>query len=99
MIISAFKILFFTDKKSGNPAIDRIENMFHSKYNVKTVITGSIQEAMQQIENCCIHLMIADTVENITKLQSLLKKCKNSVFGSHIYCIYLTDRTQEDIVV
>ncbi len=99
MIISAFKILFFSDKKFGNDNLLRVESMFQSRYATKTIVATSIQQAMETIENSCIHVLISDTTENIQKLASLIKKCKSSATSSHIYIMYVTESLDENFIL
>ncbi len=99
MIISAFKILFFTDKKIANDNLVRVESMFQSNYATKTTSVTSIQQAMEVLESDCIHILISDTIENTSKFGSLIKKCKSSISCSHIYIMYVTSSTDEEFIL
>lgn len=99
MIISAFKILFFTDKKIGNENVEHIEKMFQSSYATKITCVSSIQQAMEELESTCIHVLISDTTENTPKFASLIKKCKSSISCSHLYIMYITSSTEEDFIL
>jgi two-component system, OmpR family, alkaline phosphatase synthesis response regulator PhoP len=99
MIISAFKILFFTDKKIANNNLVCVESMFQSNYATKTTSVTSIQQAMEVLESDCIHILVSDTTENTSKFGSLIKKCKSSISCSHIYIMYVTSSSDEEFIL